>query len=94
LGKIALAEQYFRQAAEIDLANNMGNAAGGVHAAATGGLWQAAVFGFAGLHFIENKPVHRPNLPLSWRNLAMRFHWRDRWHLLTLLKVSREPEIR
>src|SRR5207248_11572705 len=47
LGNIALAERYFRQAAAIDLANNMGNAAGGVHAAALGGLWQAAVFGFA-----------------------------------------------
>jgi len=84
LGNIALAERYFRQAAEIDLANNMGNAAGGVHAAAMGGLWQAAVFGFAGLHFIHNKPAHHSNLPLGWRNLKMRFHWRGRWHLLTL----------
>jgi trehalose/maltose hydrolase-like predicted phosphorylase len=62
----------------------MGNAAGGIHAAAMGGLWQAAVFGFAGLHLIENEPVHRPNLPLGWRSLVMRFHWRGRWHLLTL----------
>ena len=46
---VALAQTYFRQAAEIDLANNMGNAAGGVHMGALGGLWQAAVFGAAGL---------------------------------------------
>ena len=84
LGNVALAERYFRQAAEIDLANNMGNAAGGIHAAAMGGLWQAAVFGFAGLHLIDNEPAHRPNLPLGWRSLVMRFHWRGRWHLLTL----------
>ena len=62
---MALAERYFRQAAEIDLANNMGNAAGGVHAAALGGLWQAAVFGFAGLRFTGEKPEPRPNLPAA-----------------------------
>ncbi len=84
LGKIALAERYFRQAAEIDLADNMGNAAGGVHAATLGGLWQAAVFGFAGLRLAEEKPEHRPNLPPSWRSLSMRFQWRGRWHELTL----------
>src|SRR5690606_30786458 len=31
LGNMALAEHYFRQTAEIDLANNMGNSAAGVH---------------------------------------------------------------
>jgi trehalose/maltose hydrolase-like predicted phosphorylase len=47
LGDGNLAQAYFRQAAEIDLANNMGNAAGGIHMGALGGLWQAAVFGRA-----------------------------------------------
>ena len=55
LGDTALAERYFRQAAEIDLADNMGNAAGGVHAGALGGLWQAAVFGFAGLRLMRRE---------------------------------------
>jgi trehalose/maltose hydrolase-like predicted phosphorylase len=32
LGDMRRAERYFRQAAEIDLADNMGNAAGGIHA--------------------------------------------------------------
>ena len=77
LGDTALAERYFRQAAEIDLADNMGNAAGGVHAGALGGLWQAAVLGFAGLHFCGESPdEHRANLPLSWRSLSMRLQWR------------------
>jgi kojibiose phosphorylase len=44
LGEEALARQYLKQASEIDLGNNMGNAAGGVHAASIGGLWQAVVF--------------------------------------------------
>ena len=84
LGDTALAERYFRQAAEIDLADNMGNAAGGVHAGALGGLWQAAVLGFAGLRFCGERPEHRANLPPSWRSLSMRFQWRGRWHELTL----------
>jgi len=84
LGDVARAERYFRQASEIDLSDNMGNAAGGVHVGALGGLWQAAVFGFAGLCFTDEGPEHRPNLPPSWRSLSMRFQWRGRWHEVVL----------
>jgi kojibiose phosphorylase len=84
LGDAALAERYLRQAAEIDLSDNMGNAAGGVHLGALGGLWQAAVFGFAGLRFTDAGPEHRSNMPASWRSFSMRFQWRGRWHELTL----------
>jgi trehalose/maltose hydrolase-like predicted phosphorylase len=84
LGDTALAERYFRQAAEIDLADNMGNAAGGVHAGALGGLWQAAVLGFADLRFCGGeRPEHRANLLPSWRSLSMRYQWRGQWHELT-----------
>jgi kojibiose phosphorylase len=88
LGNIALAKRYFRQAAEIDLANNMGNAAGGIHAAAMGGLWQAAVFGFVGLRLTQEGPEHHPNLPPSWRSLSMQFLWRDQWHEITVPQRS------
>lgn len=84
LGDAARAERYFRQAAEIDLSDKMGNAAGGVHVGALGGLWQAAVFGFAGLRFTDEGSEHRSNMPASWRRLSMRFQWRGRWHELTL----------
>ena len=93
LGDIALAERYFRQAAEIDLADNMGNAAGGIHAGALGGLWQAVVLGFAGLRFCGESPdEHRPNLPPSWHSLSMRFQWRGRWHELTLPEGAEPAE--
>ncbi len=86
LGETALAERYFRQAAEVDLADKFGNSAGGVHAGALGGLWQAAVFGFAGFPFCggknPNKP--RPHLPASWRRLSMHFQLQGQWHLLTV----------
>jgi trehalose/maltose hydrolase-like predicted phosphorylase len=71
------------------LANNMGNAAGGIHAAAMGGLWQAAVFGFAGLRLTREGPEPRPNLPPSWRSLSMRIHWRHRWHDIKIPESSR-----
>ena len=84
LGDMARAERYFRQAAEIDLADKMGNAAGGIHAGALGGLWQAAVFGFAGLRIGKDGPEQQPNLPPSWRSLSMHFQCRGRCHELRL----------
>jgi len=84
LGDTALAERYFRQAAEIDLDDSRGNAAGGIHAGALGGLWQATVLGFAGLSLGGNKFEHRANLPPNWRSLSMRYQWRGQWHELTL----------
>ena len=78
LGEVEIARRYFRQAAEIDLANNMGNAAGGVHGAALGGLWQATVFGFGGLHLGQNGPRLDPHLPPGWRDLRFPIRWRGR----------------
>ncbi|MBS1153076.1 MAG: beta-phosphoglucomutase family hydrolase, partial [Myxococcaceae bacterium] len=78
LGDRPLADRYFHQTAEIDLANNMGNAAGGVHVAALGGLWQAAVFGYAGLRLEQNGPVFDPRLPDSWRGLRLAIQYRGR----------------
>jgi len=71
-----LAEQYFHQAASIDLANNMGNASGGVHAAALGGLWQAATLGFAGIEAAEDHLRLDPRLPPSWRGLRFPIAYR------------------
>ncbi|HWR34570.1 MAG TPA: glycoside hydrolase family 65 protein [Clostridia bacterium] len=76
LGYTELAECFFKQTAEIDLANNMGNAAGGVHAAALGGLWQAVVFGFAGLNLTPEGPRANPQLPASWREVRFAVQWR------------------
>jgi kojibiose phosphorylase len=78
LGDLKLAQRLFRQAAEIDLGNNMGNAAGGVHAAAIGGLWQAAIFGFAGLHPRPTGPAFDPHLPHTWQSLRFPLCWRGR----------------
>jgi kojibiose phosphorylase len=78
LGVLALAQVYFRQAAEIDLANNMGNAASGVHMGALGGLWQAAVFGAAGLRLRDEGIAVDPHLLPGWVEMAFPLQWRGR----------------
>ncbi len=78
MGNIPMAERYLKQAAEIDLGNNMGNAAGGVHAAAIGGLWQAIVFGFAGIELQPDGISLSPRMLPSWRSLTFPVQWRGR----------------
>ncbi len=78
LGDDHLFDRFFRQAAEIDLANNMGNAAGGVHIAALGGLWQAAVLGVAGVRPRSDGLLLDPHMPRTWTSLAFNVKWRGR----------------
>jgi trehalose/maltose hydrolase-like predicted phosphorylase len=77
LGEMELAQRYLQQSAEIDLSNNMGNAVGGIHAAAIGGLWQAAVFGFAGLQRCSETVMLSPKLLSHWRQLSFPLQWRN-----------------
>ncbi len=67
-----MAYRYFMLAARTDLGNTRGNTHEGVHGATAGGLWQAVVFGFAGITFTDEGPVAHPNLPATWTRLA--FH--------------------
>jgi trehalose/maltose hydrolase-like predicted phosphorylase len=79
LGETDCALRYFRETAAIDLADNMGNAAGGVHLAAQGGLWQALVLGFAGLEEARaGAPAFGPRMPRGWRRVRFRLARRGR----------------
>lgn len=93
LGDLPYTERYFRQAAEIDLANTMGNAAGGVHIAALGGLWQAAVFGIAGMRLGENGLLFDPHLPQTWHEFSFRVRWRDRQVTVAMHREPRRVEV-
>jgi trehalose/maltose hydrolase-like predicted phosphorylase len=84
LNDLRLAEHYLHQTMEIDLANNMGNAAGGVHIGALGGLWQAVVFGFAGVQLREDGLLVDPKLPSQWKRLRIPLQWRKRRLLLDI----------
>jgi len=64
---------HFMLAARADLRNPRGNAGDGIHAASTGGVWQAAVFGFAGLRPTDDGWTLRPQLPRHWRRLAFTY---------------------
>ena len=88
LGDLTRAQAHFRQAAQIDLANNLGNAAGGVHMGALGGLWQAAVFGAAGLQVREDGIAVDPHLLPGWAELAFPVQWRGR---LLRLRFEADP---
>jgi trehalose/maltose hydrolase-like predicted phosphorylase len=87
LGDMALARQYLKQSAEIDLGNTMGNAAGGIHAAAIGGLWQAMIFGFGGFSATTDAITLRPQLLPKWRRVSFPLRWRDH-----RLRVSMEQD--
>jgi len=93
LGDTPLAEQYFRQAALIDLADTMGNAAGGVHMATLGGLWQAVILGFAGMGLRPDGLVFAPRLPERWQRLRFPVRWRGRDLTVTLNGELRSLEV-
>ncbi|MGI8777889.1 MAG: glycoside hydrolase family 65 protein [Acidimicrobiales bacterium] len=76
LGALDQAMTYFRAAASLDLRDQMGNAAKGVHIATMGGLWQAAVFGFGGVQPGRDGVRIDPHLPPTWEKLAFPLHWR------------------
>jgi trehalose/maltose hydrolase-like predicted phosphorylase len=78
LGDVDLAEQYFQQAAAIDRDDAMNKSAGGIHIATQAGLWQAVIFGFAGIR-LDAQGIHcDPHLPPTWRRLAFPLQWRGR----------------
>ncbi len=76
LHDVAEATEYFKMAAAIDLADNMGNAAAGLHMATMGGLWQAAVMGFCGIMRRGEALRLDPQLPKAWRRVRMPLRFR------------------
>ena len=85
LGDTQLALRYFGEAASIDLADDVAISAGGIHIATLGGLWQAAVFGFAGLSLLDDAIALDPQLPTQWNSLGFCLQWRGR-HLRVLIE--------
>ena len=69
---------HFLRAARADLLDVRGNAGDGIHGASAGGLWQAAVFGFAGLRLTDQGWETHPLLPAGWTRLAFKFYYRGK----------------
>ncbi len=88
LGDVTMATRYFNEAAAIDLGSRTGQEAGGVHMATLGGLWQAAVFGLAGVRLRADGLVLDPHLPPTWDVWTFALQWRGRRLGIT---IDRDP---
>ncbi|WP_052462291.1 glycoside hydrolase family 65 protein [Nigerium massiliense] len=80
---------HFLRAARADLLDVRHNASDGIHGASAGGMWQAAVYGFAGLRLTADGFSTHPQLPASWKSLTFTFTHRGERHTVT---VTNEPE--
>ena len=95
LGDPDMAYQHFMHAAWTDLKDTRGNADQGIHGATAGGLWQAAVFGFAGLRLSEEGYTARPQLPAHWKRLSCSFvHRGETIHLMVSHDSSATQRLR
>lgn len=60
-------------ALRLDLDDLTGMTAAGLHLATLGGVWQALLFGFAGVRVVDGALLVDPQLPLRWSSLNLRF---------------------
>ena len=73
LGKPNKAYEMFMKGNLVDLENLRGNTPEGIHIACCGAVWQAAIFGFAGLKVTKDGYTTEPHLPATWTRLAFSF---------------------
>lgn len=71
------AMQYFRRSAFVDLHDNQGNTADGMHIASAAGTWQIVVAGFAGFRVMEGRMTFAPWLPEEWEGIRFRLRWQQ-----------------
>ena len=70
--------RLFRMACRLDLDNLTGTTAWGLHLATFGGVWQALVFGFAGIRPQRSGLVIDPHIPTGWDLLRLRLQHHGR----------------
>ncbi|MFD2330436.1 glycoside hydrolase family 65 protein [Cohnella sp. GCM10020058] len=89
LGDTEKAYDLWLRTAKTDLMDRHGNAGLGLHAAATGAVWQGLIFGFGGVQPDESSGMLEiaPSLPRAWKSLSFTVQWRG-----YRLTVEAEPE--
>jgi trehalose/maltose hydrolase-like predicted phosphorylase len=75
-GRLGPAVDALRLACRIDFDDLTGSTAGGLHLATMGGVWQALVFGFAGVRPSARGLSVDPHLPEAWDALELRLRFR------------------
>ncbi len=73
-----MAFKYFDIAANVDIDVNQKNSEQGIHTAAQGGTWQAAIYGFGGLKIRDEVIYLNPWLPKQWKSMAFKINWMKR----------------
>lgn len=73
LGHTEESYQMFLKGALVDLENLRGNTPEGIHEASAGAVWQAVIFGFAGLRITEDRYTTTPHWPANWQRIAFKF---------------------
>ena len=81
------AYQSFIRTALMDIKDLRNNTREGIHGASAGGLWQAIVFGFGGLHFNRDTWWIEPKLPPHWKSLSFKFMWHGK-----LVEINIDPK--
>ncbi|MFP5020478.1 glycoside hydrolase family 65 protein [Pseudonocardia phyllosphaerae] len=76
VGDPSMAVRYFERSGYVDLDDNQGNTADGMHIAAAAGTWQIAVHGFGGMRVLGGRPTFAPQLPERWERLRFTVRWR------------------
>lgn len=66
----------FHLAGRLDLDDLTGSTSAGLHLATMGGVWQAVVFGFAGIRPGAEELQLDPRLPSGWRSLRIQLRFR------------------
>lgn len=87
VGDFTRAEQYFARSAFVDLADNQGNTAEGMHIASAGGTWQTVVSGFGGFRVRGGVMAFDPWLPPGWDRVEFRLCWHG-----DVVEVAVEPD--
>lgn len=87
------AYEHFMLAARADLHDVRGNAGDGIHAASAGGVWQAVVFGFAGLRLTGDAYEVAPILPRHWQRLAFNFYQRGKRRSVDISREEKGGEL-
>jgi trehalose/maltose hydrolase-like predicted phosphorylase len=64
-------------ASRIDLDDLTGTTAAGLHLATMGGLWQALVYGFAGVRPRHGRLIVDPQVPVSWPRFEVHVRYRS-----------------
>jgi alpha,alpha-trehalose phosphorylase len=78
VGQLALAYDYFGEAALMDLRDIEHNTRDGVHIASLAGAWTAAVAGFGGMRDHGGELSFAPRLPARLERLTFRLRYRGR----------------